>query len=162
MHKQSLECMKELFKKWSEPDGSTVLDVGSFDVNGSYRDIIEETHKYMGVDICEGKNVDLVVGKYEYPFSDNSFNYVISGQCMEHVEEPWIWFSEVVRVTKKRLFIIAPWKSRVHRYPVDCWRILPDAFKHLAKINNLKVLECGRKWRDSFLCAEKITNSTEE
>jgi hypothetical protein len=29
------------------------------------------------------------------------------------------------------VFITAPWSWEIHRYPVDCWRILPDGMREL-------------------------------
>jgi hypothetical protein len=41
----------------------SVLDMGSYDVNGSYRHLFnEERYQYTGVDTEEGPNVDVVLG----------------------------------------------------------------------------------------------------
>lgn len=113
-----------------------VLDVGSLDENGCYRPIVEERGwKYIGIDIRRGPNVDIIVEPYKYPFKDNSFELVISGQTLEHVQAPWLWAKELYRITTKGGYvaIIAPYLFLQHRFPVDCWRILPDGAIYLLK-----------------------------
>jgi ubiquinone/menaquinone biosynthesis C-methylase UbiE len=128
-----------------------VLDVGSYDAGlGTYRPLLEcyDTITYHGLDISEGAGVDIVSeDPYNWPLQDNSYDLVISGQCLEHVEAPWLWIKEVYRVCKPGglVFIIAPWTCGEHRYPVDCWRILPDGMKYLVtKTAGFQLIECGR------------------
>ena len=62
MHASSYRIMKRLIERI--PSGSeplSVLDVGSFDVNGTYRDLIPDAWSYVGLDIRPGPNVDVVV-----------------------------------------------------------------------------------------------------
>lgn len=111
-----------------------VLDVGSYDENGTHRPQVEgRGWSYTGIDIREGPNVDLIVGPYRYPFEDNSFDLVISGQTMEHVEDLKAWINECVRVLKPggRLCIVTVWRMFYHPFPVDTWRIMPDGFRWL-------------------------------
>jgi hypothetical protein len=43
------------------------LDVGSYDINGSYRDIfIEKKYEYYGLDMIEGPNVDIILNILNY------------------------------------------------------------------------------------------------
>lgn len=114
---------------------ANVLDVGSQDVNGTFRSIIEHrTWQYVGLDIAPGPNVDIVTDDpYRFPFGSDLFDIVISGYAMEHVEAIWLWIPELVRVLKPGglLSIITHWQLMEHRYPVDCWRIMPDGMKYL-------------------------------
>jgi SAM-dependent methyltransferase len=137
--------MDLLLKKYAIGSGK-LLDVGSYDVNGSYRELSPSTYTYTGLDISAGDNVDIVAPDlYKWPIPDNSYDLVISGQCMEHVEAPWLWIQEIYRVSKSIAIIIAPWSCGEHRFPVDCWRILPDGMRYLlGKVGGFNVLECGR------------------
>ena len=108
----------------------TIIDVGSLDVNGSYKDLFDGW-KYIGVDLCAGKNVDEVVCQYYIPF--DNVDLVISGSCLEHDERPWLLVGEIYRILKPGgiCFLNAPASIREHRYPIDCWRILPDGMASL-------------------------------
>ena len=122
-----------------------ILDVGSYNVNGCYRKIFEELNfKYVGLDMEPGPNVD-ITPETTYIWSeikDDSFDAVVSGQALEHIEFFWITISEIVRVTKKGgiICVIAPNGFKEHRYPVDCWRFFTDGMIALAKFYNLEVL----------------------
>jgi SAM-dependent methyltransferase len=126
-----------------------VLDVGSAAVtedSGTYRMLFEPNWHYVGLDVSDARNVDIVV---EDPYSwaeveDASFDVVVSGQSFEHIEWPWLTILEIARVLKVNGFavIAAPSAGAVHRYPVDCWRFYPDAFPALARFAGLNVVEC--------------------
>jgi SAM-dependent methyltransferase len=71
---------------------------------------------------------------------------VISGQCLEHVEEPWNLVTEFHRVCRPGglCFCIAPWNLPEHRFPVDCYRYLPDGMRHLfTKVAKFDEIRCG-------------------
>jgi SAM-dependent methyltransferase len=123
----------------------TILDIGSYDVNASYRPLFNKpAWSYRGVDIAEGPNVDVVLKSvYEFPFAADSTDVVVSGQTFEHVEFFWLTWQEMVRVLKPggHLILIAPSRGQEHRYPVDCWRFYPDGFRALGKLGHLEVLE---------------------
>jgi SAM-dependent methyltransferase len=104
-------------------------------ISGSYRKIFEDNPlwSYKGLDMVLGKNVDIIAPTIPWPISDNSYDLVISGQTLEHTKAPWLWIKEIERVCKPGglIIIIAPWQWDQHRYPVDCWRILPDGMTYL-------------------------------
>jgi hypothetical protein len=59
-----------------------ILDIGSLDVNGNNRYLFEN-YTYIGIDVGEGPNVDVVSKGHEYK-SDTKFDIVISSECFEH------------------------------------------------------------------------------
>jgi SAM-dependent methyltransferase len=146
MHKESYEIMEYFVKKYLDRSKKLeILDIGSYNVNGTYKELFNNsTWKYLGLDMTEGPNVDIVsISAYDFGI-DKKFDVVVSGNCLEHVEAPWKWISELVKVTKKGglVCIITPFSLGEHRYPVDCWRILPDGYRFLLeKENNFKILE---------------------
>lgn len=134
MHKSSKDEMTELVRLYDAKttEGYIVLDVGSYDVNGNYRDIIPARARYIGVDAIAGPNVDVVMpSEYSLPFEDGSIDLVICGQVVEHCRNPFKLIAEVARVMKPgaELYLTAPFVWREHRYPVDTFRYLPDGFK---------------------------------
>jgi SAM-dependent methyltransferase len=146
MHAQSFEIMKYFSDQYlKKNDQLKILDVGSYDVNGNFRNLfLNKNWKYTGLDIVSGPNVD-VVSKSAYDFGlEEQFDVVVSGNCLEHVEAPWKWIKEVEKVIKKGglLCIVTPLSIGEHRFPLDCWRILPDGYKYLLeKESDFSVLE---------------------
>lgn len=76
---------------------SKVLEIGSLDINGSVRQFFDSCD-YIGVDLGEGKGVDLIAKGEELKFPDNHFDVAISCECFEHNPE-WIrTFNNMVRM----------------------------------------------------------------
>jgi SAM-dependent methyltransferase len=146
MHEESFELMKYFVERYLDKSKMLeILDIGSFDVNGSYKSLFQNLNwNYCGLDMIEGPNVD-IVSKSAYDFGiEKQFDVVISGNCLEHVEAPWKWIRELEKVTKKGgiVCIITPFSIGEHRHPVDCWRILPDGYRYLLeRENNFTILE---------------------
>lgn len=156
MHPSSLENMHlclTRFVRGTDLDSRTavsVLDVGGADVNGSYRALFSDPHFiYTAVDLSEGPGVDVVLpDPYRMPFADGSADIVLCGQMLEHCEFFWLAFAEMVRVLAPDgyLFLIAPSAGPIHRYPVDCYRFYPDAYRALAKYAGCHLVDV---WRDT-------------
>jgi SAM-dependent methyltransferase len=127
-----------------------VLDVGSYDVNGSYHALFEQpAWRYEGADMKAGPNVDHVLeDPYHWTLPDESYDVVVSGQAFEHIQFFWLTWREMVRVLKPGglIFLLAPSKGVEHRHPVDCWRFYRDGFRALAELEHLTVLECETNW----------------
>lgn len=137
MHKQSHALMKEvvgeLFRRNKFSSGSKVLDVGSYNVNGNYRDIFEDKDViYIGMDVREGPNVNIVCNIYQLNI-ENEYDLIISGQLLEHLEFPLLAVVNMKRALKAGgwIILIAPFQWSEHKYPIDCWRLLPDGMKFL-------------------------------
>ncbi len=143
MHKSSYKEMGKFIA--TLPDSQLrIADVGSFDVNGSYKPLItNKKWTYVGLDIEAGPNVDVVLsnGDNWSNVRDNSFDVVVSGQALEHTKHPWLFMAEIARILKPggRTCVIAPHTWGFHRYPLDCWRILPDGMKALMEFCGLEV-----------------------
>jgi hypothetical protein len=94
-----------------------VVDIGSYDVNGTYRDLISGT--YIGVDIVPGPNVDVLMGSTEWKDLWD-VDAVISGQTLEHVADIPALMDGIQGVLKPGgiLCIIAPSDGPGHDYPI--------------------------------------------
>ena len=175
MHTSSMKRMEWFADKYLRGKrGVSVLDVGSYNVNGCYKEIfVSRGCKYIGLDMEEGPNVDYVPEQvYEWKeLEDDQFDVVVSGQALEHIEFFWVTVSEMIRVTKKNgiICIIAPNGFEEHRYPVDCWRFFTDGMVALGRFNKLNIINAhtncaptleDHEWyskdcADSMLIAEK-------
>lgn len=134
MHPEALAAVTKALDEWTDGPAN-LLDVGSFDVNGNYRGMVTgRGWQYTGLDICPGKNVDVVSeDPYRFPFADGAFDVVISGSTMEHVRAIWLWVPELVRVLRPggRLVIHTHMAWTYHPHPFDCWRVMPDGMRYL-------------------------------
>jgi len=150
MHEQSIAMMQRFVNKYAR--GTTVVDVGSCDVNGTFRPMFCD-YAYTGIDTVSGPNVDRVVDPYDY--GSEQYDMVISGSTMEHVYDLHAWRDAVIALCKPGgLFcIIAPHTAGVHAHPVDCWRILPDGMQWLFQA--MKILRCDLGEFDTCLVARK-------
>ena len=180
MHESSMRRMEWFIKTFlDEKKCYRVLDVGSYNVNGSYKELFKEKRfSYVGLDMEEGPNVDIVPeSTYEWKEIENeTYDIVISGQAFEHIEFFWLTMAEIVRVTKKNgiICIIAPNGFEEHRYPVDCWRFHTDGMIALARYCKLELIHAHtnaapdtsyKKWyseneSDSIVVARKPYEGT--
>lgn len=154
MHLSSMEKMERFSTDYLKDrihERLTIYDIGSQDLNGSYRRFFTaDNWRYFGIDMSTGKNVDIVLSSaYHWKeLTSDSADVVISGQTLEHIEFPWLTMLEISRVLKPGglCCIIAPAGGYEHKYPVDCWRIFPDGFRALAKISDIEVIETNAQW----------------
>lgn len=153
MHKSSLAHVQGLVHKYlgtSTNRPLKIIDIGSFDVNGSYKlFFLHPAWEYTGVDLAAGPNVDVVLqSPYRLPFDSHSVDVIVSGQAFEHIEFFWCSWLEMVRVLKPGgyIFLIAPSRGPEHRYPQDCWRFYPDGYRALAKYASLELLQVSTDW----------------
>lgn len=151
MHLSSLDHMGDLVTRYLDPvKPLSVVDIGSYDVNGTYRPLFAKPDwRYTGVDLEQGPGVDVVLDSpYRLPMKSESVDVIVSGQAFEHVEFFWLSFAEMLRVLKPggMIFLIAPSRGPEHRYPQDCWRFYPDGYRALAKLGACELLEVTTDW----------------
>ena len=158
MHISSLDTLRSCLKKHVLPDpvlsaksSLRIADIGSADYNGSYRQIFDLLEcDYTGIDIADGPGVSVVLDTpYEFPLPDDEYDVVFSGQTFEHAGQFWKTFTEMCRIAKLDglIIVIAPSDGPVHRYPVDCYRFMPDAMSALAEHGNVILVD---SWTSEF------------
>ena len=148
MHASAMAQMRRCVDTYlSQGRRYRVVDFGSRISDGqrnSHRDLLAEYDvDYVGVDIDEGRNVDVVMKRpYKIPLGANSVDVVISGQVVEHIPFFWASFLELARILRPGGLIFLTVPSRGHTHDVyDCWRIYPDGLRAVAAMSRLELLE---------------------
>ena len=83
-HREQRDFCSNIREKY--PDhfiGKKVLDIGSLDINGNNRFLFQDCD-YIGLDVGEGKNVDVISVGHLYDAPDNYFDTIISTEVFEH------------------------------------------------------------------------------
>jgi len=122
--------------------GGPVLEVGSRHYDPAtavdYRALCPGL-VYVGVDMNEGKNVDLVldftsdITAIRTKLGGVNFRTVICCSVLEHVQDVFTMARNLSAVVAQggTLFISVPFTWRFHGYPDDYWRFTPSALKYL-------------------------------
>jgi SAM-dependent methyltransferase len=82
-------------------EGGRVLEVGSYDVNGTVRGFFPGATEYVGVDLVDGPGVDVVGYGHELDFPDGHFDAALSAECFEHDPHWRSTFGNMVRMTRQ-------------------------------------------------------------
>lgn len=108
-----------------------VLEVGSFNVNGTTRTFFE-AEGYVGCDISEGPGVDVVLSDpRRLPFESGRFAVVVSTEMLEHAEFPDEILSEMARVCRPGGAVLVTTRSPgfPHHNPPDYRRYTVDELR---------------------------------
>jgi len=136
LHKSAYIAGEKFFSRYATRQDASILEIGSYNVNGTLRDFQPIASKWVGADIEGGPGVDLIIEDTSaLPFEDSSFDYVVASSVFEHDPTFWSTFIEMVRVLKMGgcIYINSPSNGMIHRYPIDVFRFYPDAGKALEK-----------------------------
>src|SRR5215475_3650995 len=82
------------------PCKGSVLEVGSFDVNGNPRHHFadkERFQSYIGIDMREGPCVDRVMNTQQMEFPDAHFDVIVDAERLEHDNRFWVTVKELYR-----------------------------------------------------------------
>lgn len=145
--------------------GTMVLEIGSFDVNGSPRQLFRHAN-YWGIDLAAGKGVDSLATPQFYAAHISTFDVVICAEVLEHDPNPFETFNNIRLVLKKggialitvRGFTLQHTTQTINDREVvtgkivsygyhgdmhfgDYWRFGADGMRYLARNANLEVLE---------------------
>lgn len=150
--------------------GKKILEVGSWDINGSVRSIFEPLSPslYVGIDLVADKpGVDRVLDCVDIveEYGPESFDVVISSEAIEHMED---WQPRVIamaEVTSDHLFITTRSEGFAHHVdptsnpPIwDYWRFSADTMNEIAERLNFEVMDIRPDYQAPgvFLHARKI------
>lgn len=110
-------------------EGRHVLEVGSYDVNGTLRATIEQFRpaSYVGVDLTDGPGVDEVCRAESLlsRFGPGTFDLVVSTEMLEHVRDWRAVVANLKGMLAEDGILVLTTRSPgfpFHGYPVDFWR----------------------------------------
>lgn len=123
----------------------SVLDVGCGDK--PYEKMIHQVFKdqsidinYTGVDFYSNKaDIVLDINSSQLPIPDNSIDFVICTEVLEHLHNPKFCLDEITRVTKKGgiILITTPLLSPIHHNEHDYFRITHNYFRRYFNQQNI-------------------------
>lgn len=128
--------------------GKTVIEVGSYDVNGSVRPgvMAHDPASYLGVDIADGPGVDLVADVADLPgmFPDG-FDVVVSTEMLEHVVDWRAAVTALVYLIRPGGLLVVSTRSPgfpYHPFPIDTWRYPVERMREIVTLLGLTVTSC--------------------
>lgn len=127
-----------------------VLEIGSYNVNGSVRELFPDVAEYIGIDIVEGPGVDQVMSSHDA--SDvwiEWFDVVLCCEMLEHDAAPWLTMDEVYNALKQGGHAIFTARGNGFKYhdPPDRWRFLPEGFQALFDYAGFEVRAIVEDWQ---------------
>lgn len=108
--------------------------------------------EYYAIDIVESgqfgyeNSESLKFDGQRIPFSDESFDYFLCTEVLEHLEEPQKLVDEIYRVLKSKAagVITVPWSARFHYIPYDYYRFTPTTLaRYFKNFKSQKVVPRG-------------------
>lgn len=152
MHLNSELLFKKHRSDFFKP-GIKVLEIGPAGIPSAYSQIVNDPSiQWDTIDFESTVYIDSNVSNltftlddpYSFPIPENSYDVVVSGQVIEHVQEIWKWMAELKRIVKSKGVIITinPVSWPYHEAPLDCWRIFPSGMEALACYCDLEVVTC--------------------
>jgi SAM-dependent methyltransferase len=129
----------------NEIENKTILEVGSYNVNGSFRDVLMKMKplSYIGVDITTGPYVDEICSIYELDikFKNRQFDIVVCTEVIEHLKDWQKAIINLMNITKIDGIILLTSRSKgfgEHNFPGDFWRYEIEDIEYIFK--NWKIL----------------------
>jgi len=121
-----------------------VLDIGAGELK--YKKYFNHC-KYVSNDLCVGDNqwfydeIDIKSSVYDIPVEDESFDFILCIQVLEHLEFPDLAFKKFNKILKKngKLLLTAPLGFGEHQIPHDYFRYTKYGLKSLGERNNFKL-----------------------
>ena len=135
MHPSAYKNAQQFYNKYCADniESKIILDVGSYDVNGTMKPIFSKSKQYIGLDQCSGPNVDIISISHNICLNSDSIDIIISSSCFEHDPMFWLTFQEMCRLIKNNgyIYICAPSIGPYHAHPIDNWRFYKDSWLSL-------------------------------
>jgi SAM-dependent methyltransferase len=145
-----------LFCKYAIPyfkNNNRVLEIGPAGNPSAYCKMVNNSSvKWDTIDFVDssfiGGAVDHLTYRleepYRFPVPDNTYDVVVAGQVIEHVQDVFRWVKELRRIVKSNglVVLINPVSWPFHEAPIDCWRIFPSGMEVIAQDAGLRIVKC--------------------
>jgi len=136
MHQSILEfATQTLLRNEQNIYGKRILEVGSCNINGSVRDIVEpfKPSEYIGIDVNEGNGVDVICSAEDIQskFDLASFDGIICTEALEHVRQWWRVIEGIRLALKPGGWALLTTRSEgfpYHPFDEDNWRYSMESF----------------------------------
>ncbi len=96
MHESVMAWVGQQVKALGPLSNLDVLEVGSYNVNGSVRPLFAGCRSYVGLDLLPGPGVDVVYHPLDWGRAirfdvivSTRFDVIVSTEMLEHTERPW-------------------------------------------------------------------------
>jgi SAM-dependent methyltransferase len=140
-----------------------VLDVGC----GAqpYRQLLASQCRYVGIDSAGAslefgpRSPDTTYFEGErWPVADESADYVLSTETMEHVLEPSVFLAETRRCLRPGGYVIltVPFSARWHFIPRDYWRFTPSSLQWMLARAGMDEVKVHARGNSVTIVAYKI------
>lgn len=144
MHDSVRVWLAEVLRR-EDVEGRHVMEVGSYDVNGSVRPGVEALVplSYVGIDMRSGPGVDMVADAADLPsLFPAGPDVVIAASTLEHAPDWKAALSGIVTVLAPGgvLLVTVPSPGYpYHGYPGDYWRFSPETMREITEAAGLVV-----------------------
>ena len=151
MHQSVMTWLAECGAQFGDMRAWRVLEVGSYNENGSPREIFEHVaDDYVGIDMRQGRDVDLVMDATELAriFQQGFYDLVICTEMLEHDQRPWRSVPAMAGVMKTGGHLLMTARGfddyggyPHHPCPGDFWRFNANSFNVLFRDAGLDPVE---------------------
>jgi SAM-dependent methyltransferase len=152
--------MKYIASRAAISRNGRVLEVGSYDMNGSPRKLFYDCLEYLGIDRRPGPGVDIVMDCHDLKFHSGTFDVVIDAERLEHDTDFFQSYREIYRVLRPGGHVIVTARSwggfHPHCLPEDYWRFTLGGLKLLLLSSGFVGIEAeyGEEWKATRDCGE--------
>lgn len=104
---------------------------------------LQSVTKYVTVDSDAKSEADVIADVHDPNcFGPSSFDSVIVFNVLEHCRAPWVVVQNIHSWLRPggRVLCLVPNAQRIHRDPMDYWRILPDALQMI--FDRFRIVSC--------------------